>query len=83
MTAIESSLLQALLTLEQAASAPRTGEPRPRIQDLIAEIDRLAETLPPETPAELRHFLQRKSYQKAALYLRGRNEENARGSCGH
>jgi hypothetical protein len=81
VTDTESDLLNALLALERAAGASPNSEPRPSIPEVLAEIDRLTESLPPGTPAELRHFLQRKSYQKAALFLMGRNKENQRGRC--
>jgi hypothetical protein len=39
---------------------------------LFARIDELAGQLPPETDPELRHFLQRKSHQKAKCLLENR-----------
>jgi hypothetical protein len=29
------------------------------------------------------HYLRKKSYEKARLWLEGRDAENARGNCGH
>jgi hypothetical protein len=77
LTPPERALLEALLDLERAAIAPQ----RPSILPLLQRIDQLASQLPAETPGELRHFLQRKSYQKARLLLEGRNAGIQRGHC--
>jgi hypothetical protein len=79
----EQALLDALLDLDRAAAAARTGGPRPPLLPLFERIDRLTAELPPEAPADLRHYLQRKSYEKARLFLAGRDADNARGACGH
>lgn len=79
MTEIESELLQALMELE-AAVAVRT-EPRPGLMPHFERIDALAARLGPAADTELRHFLQRKSYEKARLRLQGLEAE--RGRCGH
>jgi len=35
------------------------------------------------TDPQLLHYLQKKSYEKARLFLQGRDAENVQGSCGH
>ena len=44
-------------------------------------IDALAASLPPGTDGELRHYLQKKSYEKARLFLEGRFAEIEKGGC--
>ncbi len=70
------------MELEAAAAAARTGGVRTPLLPLFERIDRLAAELPPDAPSDLRHFLERKSYEKARLFLAGRGAENARGACG-
>lgn len=88
MTAAERAILQALEDLERAASAsrPRTAAAAPPsatpILPILERLDRLTAELPAQTPSELRHFLQRKSYEKARQFLLGRQDEIARGRCG-
>lgn len=87
VTEIERAILEALTELEQAAGAARgrqePGAGRPAILPILERIDGLADRLPPSAPGDLRHYLQRKSYEKARLFLLDRDAENARGQCGH
>ena len=69
MTEIETQLLQTLLQLEKAVEAMPAGKPKPDLRPLLARLDELAKQLPASADAELRHFLQRKSYGKARLLL--------------
>jgi hypothetical protein len=46
-------------------------------------MDELTRRLPADAAPDLRHYLKRKSYEKARLFLEGREAENQRGSCGH
>jgi len=45
------------------------------------QIDNLASQLPKTTDGELLHYLQKKSYEKARLFLEGRNADIQKGSC--
>jgi len=72
MTEIETQLLQALLQLEKAVEAMRAARPKPDVRPLFARLDELAKQLPASADPQLRHFLQRKSYEKARLFLQGR-----------
>lgn len=87
VTVTEHAILEALLELERAAGAARGPEagapPRTPILPILERIDRLALELPATAPGDLRHYLQRKSYEKARLFLLDRDAENARGQCGH
>ena len=42
------------------------------LQAIFAKLDRLGAELPADAPGDLRHYLQRKSYEKAKLLLLGR-----------
>ncbi|MGD0743621.1 MAG: hypothetical protein ABSA45_00555 [Verrucomicrobiota bacterium] len=83
MTAIEQTLLNALAELEQAGNSPRTANPKPDLPSLFARIDELAKELPRGTDPALLHYLQKKSYAKARLFLLGRDAENRMGNCRH
>ena len=83
MTALEQTILQALVHLEETVAALPSMNPKPDLQSLFARIDSLTRQLPPHSDPELLHFLHKKSYQKARLLLAGRGAQNARGSCDH
>ena len=81
-TSAEEKLLDALVELEKAAKSMPAAKPKPNLLPLFTRIDELAKQLPADADPELRHFLQRKSYEKARLLLEGRGKENSKGSCG-
>ena len=83
MTETETNILETLLELENAARQMATANRKPNLAPLLKRIDALTAQLPTNSDAELRHFLQRRSYEKARLHLQGRSAENARGNCGH
>jgi hypothetical protein len=80
---IESALLAALLELEEAVKSLATAKPKPSLLPLFARIDELAARLPRDTDPTLLHYLHKKSYEKARLYLQGRDAENQLGNCRH
>ncbi|HAM70905.1 MAG TPA: hypothetical protein DCM86_04600 [Verrucomicrobiales bacterium] len=80
---IHDEILQALLHLEAAVASMPTAQPKPNLIPLFSEIDRLTRLLPPSSDPDLLHYLHKKSYQKARLWLQGRDAENAAGNCGH
>jgi hypothetical protein len=82
-SAIESQILAALVTLDETVKTFATANPKPSLLPLFARIDELAAQLPPDTDATLRHYLQKKSYEKARLFLQGRDAENQIGNCRH
>ncbi len=79
MTQTEQDILRALDALDDAVRSMKTANPKPSLLPLFARLDELAAQLGP-ADGELRHFLQRRSYEKARLHLQGRAAE--RGSCG-
>ena len=80
---VEHSLLAALDELDAAVKAMPAANPKPDLRPLFARIDELAGQLPPGTDPALRHYLQKRSYEKARLFLQGRDAENRAGNCGH
>ncbi len=80
----ESQLLDALMELEGAVKTMPAAKPKPDLVPIFSRIDELARRLPRETDPALLHYLHKKSYEKARLYLMGRDaenqaEENAKG----
>jgi len=69
---VEDELLNALVELDNAIKAMPVSNPKPSLLPLFDRIDELAGELPPAADPELRHFLQRKSYQKAKCLLENR-----------
>ena len=83
MTDAEQKLLEALLELEQTVAAMPTAHSKPDLRPFFSRIDELAHQLPPQIDPSLRHYLQKKSYEKARLFLQGRDADNPPGQCGH
>ena len=83
MTEVENQLLQALLHLEEAVRSMPAASPKPDLLPLFARIDALTRSLSPGTDPSLLHYLHKKSYAKARLWLQGRDAENQAGNCGH
>lgn len=80
---VEHELLSALVQLEATVKTLATANPKPSLLPLFARIDELAGQLPPGTDPTLLHYLHKKSYEKARLYLQGRDSENQIGNCRH
>ena len=83
MTETEQSIWQALVELDGQVKAMATANPKPNLLPLFARVDELTRRLPPQTAPELLHYLHKRSYEKARLFLEGRDAENAAGNCGH
>lgn len=83
MTATEQNILQALVELDKAVKSMPTANPKPNLLPLFSRLDTLARELPPQSDPQLLHYLHKKSYEKARLFLQGRDAENAAGNCGH
>ena len=80
---VENELLSALIQLEATVKTMATANPKPNLLPLFARIDELFRRLPPGTDPTLLHYLHKKSYEKARLYLQGRDAENQVGNCRH
>ena len=83
MTATEQDILRALVELDGAVKAMATANPKPDLVPLFARLDDLTRRLPPQSDPQLLHYMHKKSYEKARLFLEGRDAENAAGNCGH
>lgn len=83
MTETENHLLAALLDLEATIQRLARAQPKPSLLPLFTRIDELTRQLPPGTAPDLLHYLHKKSYQKARLWLQDRDAENEAGPCGH
>jgi hypothetical protein len=81
MNATETALLQTLAELDTAVQSLPTAKSRPNLLPLFSRLDQLTRELPKDAPPELLHFLHKKSYAKARLWLEGRRAEIARGNC--
>lgn len=81
MTPTEQAILNALVTLDSQVKSAPPGRPMADLLPLFAKIDALASELPGTTDPELLHFLRKKSYEKARLWLEYRNSEISRGHC--
>ena len=83
MTETEQKLLQTLVELETAVKSMATANPKPDLQNYFRRLDELAAQLSRGTDPDLLHYLQKKSYEKARLFLQGRDAENTAGNCRH
>jgi hypothetical protein len=83
MSTTEQSLLQVLLQLEETVRSLATARPKPDLRPIFDEVERLTAQLPKGTDPQLLHYLHRKSYEKARLWLQGRDSENRAGTCSH
>ncbi|PYI89570.1 MAG: hypothetical protein DME26_00980 [Verrucomicrobia bacterium] len=83
MTEIEKSIGDSLRALESAVKSMSTANPKPDLLPLFGRLDELTAQLPHDTDPTLLHYLHKKSYEKARLYLEGRDAENQVGSCRH
>lgn len=82
MTDVEQEILQTLIELETGVAAMKTANPKPNLVPLFTRLTGHAAQLPRETHAQLIHYLGNGSYEKARLWLQGRDAENRRGLCG-
>ena len=81
MTPTEQAILETLQELDTTVQRLRTAQPKPDLAPLFRRLDELTGQLPKDAPPDLLHYLHRKSYEKARLFLQGRDGENARGGC--
>jgi len=81
MTQVEQDILHSLTELDQAAKAMKNAGPKPDLGAILARLDALTGQLPGDTAPNLLHYLHKRSYEKARLFLLGCESENARGTC--
>lgn len=76
-------LLDALIDLDNTVKTMATANPKPSLMPLFNRLDDLTRQMPRDTDPALLHYLHKKSYEKARLYLQGRDAENQAGNCRH
>jgi hypothetical protein len=82
MTDIEQSILDSLQEMDSAVKEMSNGNAKRNLVPIFERIDALARQLPTDTHRDLRHYLARKSYEKARVLLEGQGHANPRGTCG-
>ena len=80
MTETEQAILDTLVELE-AAVAQVNVDPKPDLINIFGRLDDLTVVLPKDASPDLLHYLHKKSYQKARLFLQGQDPEQ--GECPH
>lgn len=83
MNGTEQAIMQVLVELDATVKTMPAANPKPDLRPLFARIDELTRQLPRDADPNLLHYLHKKSYEKARLFLQGREEENQRGDCRH
>ena len=76
-------MLDALTDLDAAVKTMPAANPKPNLVPLFNRIDDLTRELPRDADSALLHYLHKKSYEKARLFLQGRDAENQAGNCRH
>lgn len=80
MTTTEQQLLDVLLELESAIDKVN-DDPKPDLMAIFSRLDDLSNQMPKDASPDLLHYLHKKSYQKARLFLQGQDPEQ--GECPH
>lgn len=83
MNETERQILSALRDLNAAVLAMQSQTTKPNLIPIFDRIDQLRAQLPKDSDPNLLHYLYKQSYEKARLFLEGRDAENAVGSCRH
>ena len=81
MSDTERAILESLIELDKTVKAMASASAKPSLLPLFTRLDELTRQLPKNTAPDLLHYLHKKSYEKARLWLEGRDAENARGNC--
>ena len=76
-------MLTALTQLAETVKTMPAANPKPSLLPLFARLDELTRQLPRHADPTLLHYLHKKSYEKARLFLEGREVENQAGNCRH
>jgi hypothetical protein len=80
MNTAERELMEALVGFERLVGSGVPG-PKPGLGEALARIDAASRRLPVGTPPDLLHYLGKRSYEKARLWLEGKDPEQ--GVCPH
>jgi hypothetical protein len=79
----EKELLTTLAQLAEAVKTMPAARPKPNLLPIFSRLDELTAQLPHDADPTLLHYLHKKSYEKARLFLLGRDAENQAGNCRH
>jgi hypothetical protein len=79
MTTVEQELRDALTRFMRAAAE----KDREAVATALARVTELQQRLGPDAAPMLRHYLERRSYQKALDYLNSGQPETETPQCGH
>ncbi len=79
MTEVEQELRDALTRFMRAAAE----KDREAAATALGRVTELQQRLGPDAPPMLRHYLERRSYQKALDYLNSGRPETETPQCGH
>ncbi len=79
MTTVEQELRETLTKFMRAAA----DKNQPTVTATLARVTELQQQLGPDTPPMLRHYLERRSYQKALDFLNSGHSETEAPQCGH
>jgi len=71
LTDLAQALRERLAVIRDEESRRDHAKHIDRLRAVSEKIDRLQEILPPSTDPRLKHYLERKSYDKALEFLRG------------
>jgi hypothetical protein len=82
-TPTEKELLSVLSHLADTVQSIPRANPKPNLLPIFARLDELTSQLPRQVDPTLLHYLHKKSYEKARLFLQGRDVENQVGNCRH
>jgi hypothetical protein len=82
-TPTEKELLSVLIHLADTVQSMPMANPKPNLLPIFARLDELTAQLPRQTDPTLLHYLHKRSYEKARLFLQGRDAENQVGNCRH
>ena len=80
---LENEVLKTLTQLDEAVKSMAKAQPKPSLLPIFQHLDALTKELPRNTDPTLLHYLHKKSYEKARLFLQGRDVENQVGNCRH
>jgi len=69
MTPVEQNLLSSLRELDAQVKLMRSAVNKPNLLPIFSRLEELQAQLPPDAHPSLRHYLQRRSYEKALLFL--------------
>ena len=81
MNDLEHQILEEIQGYEDLVRRLPTMNPKPDLMAVFQRLDEMTARLPRGTDPNLLHFMHKKSYEKARLWLEEHHSEIARGGC--